>query len=76
MIHVDWTKLVVAVIVVGGVIVLMGLGKVDSAAGLGLIGTVVGYILGNGSSVVAGERPGTLLTRDDVRSRAGDPDTR
>lgn len=71
-VHVDLTKLAMALAIVAGVIVLMALGKVDDAAGLPIITTVGGYILGNGKSVASGDRPATLLTRPDVRTRADD----
>lgn len=70
--HVDLTKLAVSLAAIAGVVVLLAMGQLDQGAGVGLIGTVVGYILGNGRSVAAGDRPGTLLTRTDVRTRAAD----
>lgn len=74
MIRTDWTKLVVALAVIAGTILLLALDRIEDAAGLGLIGTVVGYILGNGKSVVTGDRPGTMLTRVDLHERRDDRD--
>jgi hypothetical protein len=71
-IRTDYTKLVVAIVAIAAAVNLAIFGDVDSGAALGLVGTVVGYILGNGKSVATGDRPGTLLTRADVRSRADD----
>lgn len=44
----NWTKLVVAVCVILCCTALMITEHVTEAAGMGLIGTVVGYVLGNG----------------------------
>lgn len=74
MIRTDWTKLVVALAVIAGTILLLALDRIEDAAGLGLIGTVVGYILGNGKSVATGDRPGTMLTRVDLHERRDDRD--
>lgn len=70
--HIDLTKLLVSLGTIGVAGLLCALGKLDAAATVGVITGVGGYILGNGRSVAAGDRPGTLLTRTDVRSRAAD----
>ena len=62
--------LIEVLVAVGIVGVALIVGRVTEAGGLGLIGLVVGYILGNGRSVTQGNSPGTLLARtpgpDDV----------
>lgn len=60
--HVDLNKLVVGVIVLVGLVVLLALSKISEGGGLGLIGLVIGYVFGNGKSVVQGNIPGAMLT--------------
>lgn len=80
MLKFDPTKLLVALAGIAGVVVLAVTGSISGGEAVGPITLVLGYILGNGKSVANGDRPGTLLTRVDVRSRATDqalitPDT-
>lgn len=72
MIKVDATKLVVALAAIAAAVVLSVFGDLETSAAVGVITGVMGYILGNGRSVAQGDRPGTMLTRTDVRSRADD----
>lgn len=72
MVKADYTKLIVAVVAIAAAVVLAVAGTIEGGVAMGLIGTVVGVILGNGKSIAQGDRPGTVLTRTDVRSRADD----
>jgi hypothetical protein len=74
-VHVDFTKLTVAVALIAAAVCLSIFGDLSSDTAWGGCVLVCGYILGNGRSVAGGYRPGTLLTRTDVRTRAIDQET-
>lgn len=60
--NVDWTKLVVAVAGIGACVALAIGDTVSTTAAFGLMGTIVGYVLGNGKSVAQGNIPGEMLS--------------
>lgn len=74
-VHVDLTKLTVVLALIAAAVSLSIFGDLSSDAAWGGCLLVAGYILGNGKSIADGNRPGTLLTRTDVRTRADDEGT-
>lgn len=68
----DPTKLIVLVTCIVAVTLLMALRVVEPVAGMPIVTAAAFYAIGNGRAVMKGERPGTLLTRTDVRTRADD----
>jgi len=71
-VHVDLTKLATVLALILAAVCLSIFGDLGSSEAWGGCLLVAGYILGNGRSVQNGDRPGTLLTRVDVRTRAQD----
>ena len=52
---VDPTKFAVFILAITGTIVLAGLKIVDGASAMGLLGTAIGYVAGNGHGIVVGQ---------------------
>jgi hypothetical protein len=69
---VDRAKLAVVILVVLCASALLALERIDSDVWLGVVGPIGGYAIGNGVSVGTGNRPTTLLSRADLRTRADD----
>lgn len=70
--NVNYLKAIVAVCAIAGVVVLSALGKLADGSAELLIGTVVGYVLGNGVNAARGyDVPGILRPKPEGR-RASD----
>lgn len=52
----DWTKLIVAVVVVGATCFLAASKVIDGQAAVAVISAVLGYIFGNGHGVLEAKR--------------------
>lgn len=65
----DLTKFVVLVGMMATGAVLIGIDKLDAAAGIALITTPLGYVFGNGHGVIETKR--TVEERVDELARAG-----
>lgn len=71
---VNYLKAIVAVLAIAGVVTLSALGKLNGSEASLMIGTVVGYVLGNGVNAAQGKDvPGILQPIPEGR-RADDPD--
>jgi hypothetical protein len=52
----QWTKLLVCVLVLIAATILILFDKIDSAAGVGLIMGVMGYVFGNGHAIAENKK--------------------
>lgn len=62
----SYTKLIVAILIIASVTFLAYFGKIAEQAVTALIGAVVGYVLGNGSSIIQSKVNGMNLLKKDV----------
>ena len=57
----QWTKLIVCVLVITSATVLLLFERMDSAAGVALISGTLGYVFGNGHSMVERKVDNTVI---------------
>lgn len=61
----DYGKLIILLTVLVGAIVLLAFNRIDETAGLTTIGTIVGYVTGNGRVALTGKAPSPMIVSTD-----------
>lgn len=58
----DYGKMITLIVISAGIIVLLALGRISEVAGFGMLGTVLGYVTGNGRNAILNQAPSPVLT--------------
>lgn len=58
----DYGKMITLIVISAGIITLLAMNRISEVAGFSMLGTVLGFVTGNGRNAILNQAPSPVLT--------------